>query len=169
MPFALVSMSRAKSGAYSVRKAIPADVRDGYERLYGQRWEAKLTLRASMRPQEAKAKQAEFVATVETRIRAIRDANAGRTRSLSEREALALAGEWYRWYVDQHEDNPGSAERWEDLGEGLDVLLDRAVTQVDYDEYEIHPEEWRCYQRAVAQEGGAMDEAGPGEALRGEL
>jgi hypothetical protein len=45
MPFVLVSMSRA----YSVRKAIPADVREEYERMYGQRWEAKLTLQASIR------------------------------------------------------------------------------------------------------------------------
>jgi hypothetical protein len=155
MPFVLVSMSRAKSGAYSVRKAIPADVRDEYKKLYDQGWEAKLTLPPSMRPQEAKAKQAEFLATIERRIQTIRDAKAGRTRSLSEREALALAGEWYRSYIAQHEDNPGSPERWEDLGEGLDALLDRAVTQVDYDEYEVDPKEWRCYQQAVAQEGGA--------------
>ncbi len=84
MPFGLASMTRANSGAYSVRKAIPADVRDEYERLYGQRWEAKLRLPASMRPQEAKAKQAEFLATVETRIQAFRHAKTGRTRSLSD-------------------------------------------------------------------------------------
>jgi hypothetical protein len=60
MPFGLASMTRAKSGAYSVRKAVPADVRDEYKKLYGPGWEANLTLPTSMRPQEAKAKQAGF-------------------------------------------------------------------------------------------------------------
>jgi hypothetical protein len=46
MPFGLASMTRAKSGEYSVRKAIPADARDEYKKLYDQGWEAKLTLPA---------------------------------------------------------------------------------------------------------------------------
>jgi hypothetical protein len=115
MPFALTRMTRSKSGSYSVRKVIPTDVRDEYETLYGQRWEAKLFLPASTPPQEAKAKQAAFLATVETRLRTIREKRAGRTRSLNEREALALAGEWYRSFVAQHEDNPGAVERWDQL------------------------------------------------------
>jgi hypothetical protein len=41
MPFGLASMTPAKSGEYSVRKAIPADE---YKKLYDQGWEAKLTL-----------------------------------------------------------------------------------------------------------------------------
>ncbi len=112
MPFALASMTKSKAGSYSVRKGIPADVRDEYERLYGQRWEAKLTLSSSTQPQQAKAAQAAFLAKVEAQIKALRDKAAGRTRSLNEREALALAGEWYRWFVSQREDNPGQAERW---------------------------------------------------------
>jgi hypothetical protein len=85
MPFGLASMTLAKSGAYSVRKAIPADVCPEYKRLYGLSSEATLTLPAAMRRQEAKAKQAEFLANIARRIQAIRDANAGRTRSLRER------------------------------------------------------------------------------------
>lgn len=93
MPFGLPSMNRVKSGSYVVRKAIPADVRDECERRYAQRWEVKSRSPAALRPQEAKAKQAEFLASAERRFQAIPDANAGRARSLSEREALALAGE----------------------------------------------------------------------------
>jgi hypothetical protein len=80
MPFGLATMTRAKSGAFSVRKAIPADVRDEYKRLYGLSSEATLTLPPTMRPQEAKTKHAEFLATIERRIQAIRDATAGRGR-----------------------------------------------------------------------------------------
>src|SRR5262249_2680931 len=35
-----------KSRAIVTRKGIPKDVRDEYQRLYGQRWEAKLSLPA---------------------------------------------------------------------------------------------------------------------------
>jgi hypothetical protein len=49
MPFLMVALRRLKSGAYAGRKAIPKDVRDDYERLYGQRWEAKFSLPAAIR------------------------------------------------------------------------------------------------------------------------
>jgi hypothetical protein len=162
MPFGLASMTRAKSGAYSVRKAIPADVRPEYKRLFGLSSEATLTLPPTMRPQEAKARQAEFLATIERRIQAIREGNAGRTRPLSERQALALAGEWYRWYVGQHEDNPGSPERWEDLGERLAELMDHAHSVVinkddpdDDSKIQIDPKEWRDSRHWITQDSGA--------------
>ncbi len=116
-----------------MRKAIPADVRDEYERLHGQRWEAKQTLPASTRPQEAKAAQAVFVATVERRIQAIRDVRAGHTRSLNEREALALAGEWYVWLTAQHEDNPGLPKRWSNLRDDLSEQFERDEGELDED------------------------------------
>jgi hypothetical protein len=89
-------------------------VRDEYERLYGQHWEARFSLPAGTDPQEAKAKHAEWLSTVEGRIGAIRDRY--------EREALALAGEWYSAFVARYEDNPGSAERW---NERFYVIIDR--------------------------------------------
>jgi hypothetical protein len=79
-------------------------------------------LPAGTDPQEAKAKHAEWLSTVEGRIGAIRDRRAGVARSLSERKALALAGEWYSAFVARYEDNPGSAERW---NERFYVIIDR--------------------------------------------
>ena len=38
----------------------------------------------------------EWLGKIEAQIQAIRDRQAGHTRSLNEREALALSGEWYR-------------------------------------------------------------------------
>jgi integrase len=73
MPFLIASLRRSKSGAYAARKAIPKDVQDTYERLYGQRWEAKFSLPALTRPQDAKARFAAWLAEIEARITAIRD------------------------------------------------------------------------------------------------
>lgn len=155
MPFRLASMARAKSGSLSVRKAIPADVRDEYEGLYGQRWEAKLAISVKS-PQEAKAIHADFLATIEARIHAIRDAKAGRTRSLNERGALALAGEWYRWFVAQHEDNPGLPERWAKLNFALGELLEGDEGTFDEEGGWIpDPEVWDRLWPVLARESGA--------------
>ena len=108
-----------KSRAIVTRKAIPKDVRDEYQRLYGQRWEAKLTLPVGTRPQEAKVRVGEFMAEVETRIEAIRAAKRGDGQSLTQRQALALAGEWYIWYVARHEENPGTVEHWRSMWDAL--------------------------------------------------
>lgn len=72
MSSALPGLRRVRSGAYSARKSIPKDVRDEYARLYGPRWEAKLTLPASLNPLEAKARYAGWVISIEQRIEFIR-------------------------------------------------------------------------------------------------
>jgi len=46
-------------------------------------------------------------------LRAYRAARRGEGRSLTRKQAYALAGEWYRWFVTKHETNPGSATKWE--------------------------------------------------------
>jgi integrase len=119
MSFRMVTLRRSKSGSYAARKGIPKDVRVEYQRLYGPGWEAKLTLPAGARPQEAKARHAEWVAEIEARIAAIRAARKGEGQSLLKRDALALAGEWYQWYVARHEADPGSPEHWRVLWDAL--------------------------------------------------
>jgi hypothetical protein len=99
MLFRMITPRVSKSGSIIHRKGIPEAVRADYQRLYGQRWEAKLTLPAGMKPQEAKVRLSEWTAEVESRIAAIRAAQRGEGRSLTQREAFALAGEWYVWYV----------------------------------------------------------------------
>lgn len=112
MAFRMTSLRRSKAGTYTVRKSIPKDVQDEYQRLYGQRWEAKFSVPAGLRPQDAKAKGAEFLSEVEARISAIRAQQHGDGQSLTQRQAHALAGEWYRWFIAQHEENPVSPEEW---------------------------------------------------------
>ncbi len=119
MLFRMITPRISKSRSIVTRKVIPKDVRAEYQRLYGQRWEAKLTLPAGTKPQEAKVRIGEFTATVETQIAAIRAAQRGEGQSLTQRQALALAGEWYSWYVARHEENPGPVEHWRSLWDAL--------------------------------------------------
>jgi len=112
MPFGMAALTRSKSGAYTARKGVPKDVQDEYERLFGHRWEAKLTLPATLTQAEAKAQYGEWLTVVETRIETIRARQNGNGQALSQKQARALAGEWYRWFTVQHEDNPGSVEHW---------------------------------------------------------
>jgi hypothetical protein len=121
MTFAMAALARSKSGVYTARKAIPRDAQDEYARLYGTRWEEKLTLPASLRPQEAKARYGEWLFEVEGRITAIRAGSRGDRRSLSQKQAMALAGEWYRSFIAQYDENPGSPERWD---ENFSLLID---------------------------------------------
>ncbi len=122
MAFLMAALNRSKSGAYTARKSIPKDVQAEYERLYGQSWEAKLTLPATLKPQEAKAQHAVWVAEVETRITTIRARQRSDRQPLSQKQARALAGEWYQWFVAQHEDNPGTPEWWD---QNFRALVDR--------------------------------------------
>ena len=57
-----------------------------------------------------------------SQIEAIRAARRGEGQSLTQRQALALAGEWYNWYVARHEENPGTLEHWRVM---WDVLISR--------------------------------------------
>jgi integrase len=119
MLFRMITPRLSKSRSVVVRKGIPKDVRADYERLYGQKWEAKLTLPAGTKSQEVKVRTGEFMAKVETQIAAIRAAQRGEGQSLTQRQALALAGEWYVWYVARHEENPGTVEHWRSMWDAL--------------------------------------------------
>ncbi|HEY8383776.1 MAG TPA: hypothetical protein VIL09_16665 [Microvirga sp.] len=104
-----------KTAAWVSRKVIPADVKDTYHRLYGVRAEA--LFRAPMYSSQAEAKRlfADWIGEVESRIASLRAASSGLGRTLSQREAVALAGEWRRWFVVQHEENPGHPDTWENV------------------------------------------------------
>jgi hypothetical protein len=115
MAFAMTTFKRLKSGAFSARKGIPKDVRDEYRKRFGGGWEERFHANAGTTVGDAKRALSEWLAEIERRIAAIRDDAAGKGRSLSHREALALAGEWYLWFVSRYEDDPGDPEGWEEL------------------------------------------------------
>jgi hypothetical protein len=95
MAFAMTTLRRLKSGAFTARKSIPKDVRGECRELFGGGWEERFHAEVGTPLGDAKRALNEWLAEIEGRIKAIRDAAAGKGRSLTRREALALAGEWY--------------------------------------------------------------------------
>jgi hypothetical protein len=127
--FCVSSLRRVASGAFKARKRIPADVRVEYQAIYGPTWEAKLTIPAGTPPQRAKVIHAEWLAEVEGRVATIR---AGKipngAADLTQRQAAALAGDWYRWFIDEHIENPGQASNWAEQHEvWWNSLIDAAA------------------------------------------
>jgi hypothetical protein len=92
MLFRMITPRVSKSRSITIRKGIPKDVRAEYQRLYGQRWEAKLTLPAGTRPQDAKVRISEFSAEVESQIAAIRAAQRGEGAIADAAPSLRLGG-----------------------------------------------------------------------------
>ena len=92
----MVTLRRDHNGNFSARKRLPADVADEYGRRYGQRFEAKFFAAASKGTAEAKRLFQEWEAEVAKRVAAIRAAQRGEGIDLSRKEALGLAGEWYK-------------------------------------------------------------------------
>lgn len=98
MRCAVVSLARKKSGKWYARKAIPADVRETYgKREEKQSWPATLT------EGQAKAELAAWLAPIEDRIAALRAHLTFTTVTLTRRQSLKLAGEWYRAKVEAEE------------------------------------------------------------------
>jgi integrase len=125
MRLKMVSLTRKPNGTYTARKGIPADVRDRYFALYGVKRERKFYASASTPLTEVKHRFAEWSAETDAQISAIRQVATGAGRSLTHREACALAGEWYAWFRSLHEDEPGGAAHWEELA--LHALLARVL------------------------------------------
>ena len=115
----MVALKRRKNGGYAARKVIPKDVRQEYASLYGMGWEEKLSIPASTPPHEAKAQHGEWLAEIETRIAALRAAKTGAKQPLTRRNAHALGGEWYRWFIGQHESELRPQSHWQRLSDTL--------------------------------------------------
>ncbi len=103
MPIRMVALNRSRTGEWIARKSIPKDAR------------AKLP--ADTSKAQAKARLGQWLAEVETRIERIRAAANGKGLPLTKLNALALAGEWYKWFVAQYESDPGSADIWSERSE----------------------------------------------------
>jgi hypothetical protein len=112
----MTTLTRNNSGEFVARKGIPKDVREAYSQLYGVGWEVRLTLPAHLAEAEAKARLGEWLAEIETRIETLRATAKGKGRPLTQKQAHALAGRWYHWFIDQHTDAPGTPRHWRELG-----------------------------------------------------
>jgi hypothetical protein len=130
MAFRVARMARARSGSFRARKGIPTDVRNEYAALYGRRWEELFRAPPDCTPQRAKALRAEWEAEIETRFATLRAKQRGEGHDLTQKQARALAGEWYREFTAQHEDNPGHPDEWDTV---LSELTSTAEEASRYD------------------------------------
>jgi hypothetical protein len=108
MAIRMATLRRTKSGSWTSRKAIPADIRD----LYGK-WEERFHLGPEHSMQRAKTLFSEWQADIDNRIATLRAKQRGEGHDLTQREARGLAGEWYRWFTGRYEENPGCPRDWE--------------------------------------------------------
>jgi integrase len=88
-------------------------VRDAYAKMYGQRTEERLNT-GPMPILLARAKHRDWCSEIEARFHNIRAVREGRGRSLTPREARALAGEWYEWFTARMAAKNLPAEVWEE-------------------------------------------------------
>jgi len=126
----VLAMSRPyphpKTGVYWLRKAVPAPLRPAV---------GKRELVASLRtknPREARAKAPAVLSRFDAILAAAR--NGG--RRATERDIIALCGEWYRAECEHVGDNPGSVKDWELT---LDLLHDQVE---DTGDPHGDPEDW---------------------------
>ena len=90
-----------------------------YQALYGPSWEEKFHRAADTPSDKARAEYAAWAAKVKGRIAALRNGKGGKGVDLTQRQADALAGDWYRWFTSQHLDNPGGPKGWSGLRKEL--------------------------------------------------
>lgn len=110
-------ITRKGTNNVSYRKRLPADVKRILDKLpksfrptgWGRNEIVIATGTADKR--KADAELARIAAEIESRFTRLR---AG-VRTLSHKEAVALAGTIYRAFADSLEDNPGSPEKWEKM------------------------------------------------------
>jgi hypothetical protein len=125
MAFRMATLKSTKGGGYHSRIGIPRDIRGDYQALYGRGWEEQFRLPQGHSAQRARVLFSAWQADIESRIATLRAKQRGEGRDLTRREAHALSGEWYSWFVSRHEEAPGEPERWARLGEHVtDAIMD---------------------------------------------
>jgi integrase len=109
----------------------------------------------------------EWQADIKNRIATLRAKQRGEGHDLTQREARALAGEWYKWYVNQHEENPGQPRRWAELREVLFLLLEDVAGDPETGEIDMGAPEVReeIHPRLADEAKTAQFLASKGEAL----
>jgi hypothetical protein len=151
MSIRMAKLTRSKNGNFISRKGIPKDVRDAYTRLYRSSakaplrvtragaaptaplvWEELFKRPAATSPSAAKVAWAEWCAEIDTRVATLRAAANGEGRPLTQRNALALAGKWYSWFLAQHENDTRLPSYWAEL---RDYLVWDVIGREAPDEY----------------------------------
>jgi hypothetical protein len=123
MPRVATKLTPAKTGGFVARKRIPEDAQEEYARLYGVQWEARFRAPAGIPITLARAKHREWLTEIENRVANIRAQRNGEGVSLTPKDARALAGEWYGWFLERQRARPQTAEHWEFFRERISVAI----------------------------------------------
>jgi len=113
MPRLATKLDPTNKGGFVARKVIPFDVRDEYATLHGKRTEERLNT-GPLPLSLARAKHREWSSDIEARIANIRAARKGEGRTLTPKEARALAGDWYHWFTARMATQNWPADVWGD-------------------------------------------------------
>jgi integrase len=127
MPRVATKLTPTKGGGFVARKRIPEDAQEEYARLYGVQWEARFRAPSGTPIMLARAKHRDWLTEIESRIANIRARRNGQGLSLSPKDARALAGEWYGWYLERQRSRPQTAEHWEFFRDQINEALTDAV------------------------------------------
>jgi hypothetical protein len=107
-PYSMTLRRDKRSGSWRDRIRLPEDVTREYRAQFGgPAWEEKSHRPADTPRDKAVADHATWAAKIKGRTATIRASRVGKGIDLTERHAAAVAGDWYRWFVDQHSENPG--------------------------------------------------------------
>jgi integrase len=128
----MVKLRRDSRGNYIARKRLPGDVREAYAALYGPRLEAKFYKPAGTKPNIATQLYNEWLAETERRIAAIRAKRNGEGIALTPRQARALAGEWYEWFIARHPANDRKV--WESVRDKVRDQVQEALQEAAGDD-----------------------------------
>src|SRR4051794_7681863 len=120
MALPMAALTRTSTGAYVARKVIPKDIRPEYAAKYGNAWEAKFRLESGVSDYEARARFGEWLADIETRIGSLRATKKNGPQPLTRRNAYALAGLWYEWFIATQERDLRTPAHWRTLA---DILI----------------------------------------------
>jgi hypothetical protein len=132
MPRVATKLTPTKSGGFFARKRIPEELQMDYERRFGVRWEARFTAPPGTPIRIAYAQHREWLTEIETRIANLRAEQSGAGQSLSPKDARALAGEWYHWFVQRQEEMGTSLDHLEWLKErAYDQIRDEVLPYAD--------------------------------------
>jgi integrase len=127
----MAHLHQKPNASYSARKRLPVDVREEYGRLYGPRFEAKFFAPASIGRHAAGQRFRIWEAEVAQRIETIRRVQRGEGIDLDRKQAVALAGEWYKWFVARYEEEEAQPIAYEEaLWDIIDEMLQFAPEEV---------------------------------------
>ena len=128
----MVTLRQDNRGNYIARKRLADGVREEYGRLY-----RRARSRRSSPPVRAFGKQIaqqkfhDWANEVDQRIEAIRKTQRGEGMDLDREQAVALAGEWYLWFVAKYEKEDADLEVYEEvLWDIIDAMREFAPEEV---------------------------------------